>query len=695
MTRFLLSASTLILVFSSPVLAAESLPLKRVTLSTAGLAQFEHHGTVAGNEKLTLPVRLDQVDDVLKSLVVLDNGGTFGGVSLPGREPLSTIFRDLPFDQSALRSPQALLTALQGAEVQVVSGADTMKGKLVSVAQEQSITKDGEIIDRHRVTVMTAEGLKSALLEDLKFLQFTEKDVQDQLNRALSAVYTNRVQDQRSLTLDLRGQGERPVTVSYVTMAPVWKSAYRLVLPEQDSNTAYLQGWAILENTTGQDWDDVTVTLLSGNPVTYKQSLYESYYLDRPFLPLRVMDRVMPRTDEGSMVIEADKHQPGRRAQMKTEQSMLGKSVRPAAPAMEMMAMADAVSSDEMAYAGGMDVLMTMNAAQSAITEKSVASMVFRFPQAVTLPAGNSMMLPVVSRDVPAEQLWLFQPETNARHPLTAVSLKNDGESALPTGILTLFEKGASGLRYTGDAELALLPKGDTRYVTFALDPATTIDRENSGTRQYGAFAAAKGIIRQKVMSADTTTYTIKAPADEPRVIVVEHPRRAGWTIKVSEEIEGDVEQTETHYRLRTSVEAGETKSLKVTMERSEFEQISLGYMSADDLRARMSAMGSTLDDKTRKALEGAIALQADVSVLESQINQIEQKRQVIFNDQQRLRENLESIPSGSDLAKRYLSELDGQEDVLKKIASELDTLQGRLNVGRKKLNDYIMGLEL
>lgn len=700
MTRHLVSACAFALIagLSFPV-SAEELPLKRVTLSTSGLAQFEHQGDVTGNAVLTLPVRLDQVDDVLKSLVVLDEKGSFGGVSLPGREPLDQIFRDLPFKRQDLDTLTGLLQSLQGSSVQVTDGTG-ISGRLVNVVAEQSLIDDKQVVRRHRIGIMTDEGMKTVLLENLKTLKFTEKNVQDQLDRALAALHDHRVQDQRALTLDLRGDGARPVTVSYVTAAPLWKSAYRLVLPEKNSDTAYMQGWAILENTTGQDWDDVQITLLSGNPVTYKQSLYESYYRDRPTLPLRVMDRLMPRTDEGGVAMQPEARGAAfeRKAEMNyAREAGAAKAVAPMA-AQEMYAMADSATSAAMpmpAALGGMAPPMEMAGAQTAIAEQATAQMVFRFPQSVDLPAGNSLMLPVISRDIPAEPLWLYQPATSARHPLTAVALKNDSETGLPPGILTLFERGQEGLRYTGDAELALLPKGEKRYITFALDPATTIDREISGDRTYGTFRAAKGVITQSVVSTETAIYTIKAPADEDRVLVIEHPRRPGWELQIPEGLEGDPETTETDYRLKLALKAGETRTLKVTLEHQETEQLSIGYMAPGDLAARLSGAGGAIDPKVRKALEGAVALQSNVYELQMQMEKLTQDRQNIFNDQARLRENLKSIPSSSDIAKRYLGELNAQEDALARLKADERTLQGKLDDARRKLDAYVMGLEL
>ncbi|MGZ9107337.1 MAG: DUF4139 domain-containing protein [Micavibrio sp.] len=700
MNRFRLCVSALALMaaFSSSAWS-EELPLKRVTLSTSGLAQFEHQGSVIGNAELTLPVRLDQVDDVLKSLVVLDNGGSFGGVTLPGREPLSQIFRDLPFDQAALQTSAGLLQALQGAEVQI-GGSNPVTGKLTSVMAETQINDDGLQSTKHRIGIMAKDGLHTVLLEDLQSLQFTDPVVQVQLHRALTAIHDHRIQDQRTLTLDLRGEGARPVTVSYVTGAPLWKSAYRVVLPEKDSAKAYLQGWAILENTTGQDWDNVAVTLLSGNPVTYKQSLYESYYRDRPVLPLQVMGRLMPRTDTGSVpapsapagaVMEGKAGDPLERWRKIQDE-------RPKQAMAPMAAMADMAYADS-GVAGGAPVMaeaaMNMAPAQSAVAEQATVQMVFRFQQAVTLPAGNSLMLPVISRDIPAEQVWLYQPETDARHPLASVALTNDSDAGLPPGILTLFEQTANGLRYTGDSELSLLPKGETRYVNFALDPATTIDREMSSERQFGVFKAAKGVVEQSVVSTETTVYTIKAPADEDRVIVIEHPRLADWELKAPEGLIDDPEKTETHYRLKLALKSGETKTLKVILERQDFESLSLGYMQQGDLASRLNAMGQSLDPKVRKALEGAIALQNDVYVLQNQIQILEQERQTIFNDQARVRGNLQSIPTGSDLAKRYLAELNAQEDRLKKLDGEQNILRQKQAAAQAKLDDYVAGLDL
>jgi hypothetical protein len=545
---------------------------------------------------------------------------------------------------------------------------------------------------------MTPEGLKTTLLEDARAMKFADASVQAQLDRGLAALFQNRVQDQRVVTLNLRGEGTREVGLSYVTEAPMWKTAYRLVVDRKDDAKAYLQGWAILENTTGQDWNEIEVTLLSSNPVTYRQALYESYYLDRPFLPLRVMDRLMPRTDEGAMVMPTAANLDGGGGAMRKAARMEPEMMASAAPASPIMTspiiaspMTDGVASDMGGYAGGASA--TMAALPAATAQTALGSgMVFTFPGAVTIPAGSSMMLPIIARDIPAEQIWLYQPDTHPRHPLAAVSLYNDTQTGLPPGIFTLFEQTEGGLRYSGDAELATMPAGETRLVTFALDPATKIDRAIQSERVYGTFTAAKGVLRQNVVSTESTTYTIAAPDEEDRTIVIEHPRRPGWDLKNANGAY-DVEQTDTHYRVKIQVDAGAIRKVPLTLTRSEAEILSLSSISADAMMTRIAAVGKDLPESVRTALEGVIPLQRDLATHQATLQRLDQQRQQIYNDQVRVRGNLQSIPSGSDLAKRYLSELNAQEDELKKINASYGAAEKKLNEARAKLETYVAGL--
>jgi hypothetical protein len=231
--RSLLSAIIAGLV-ATPVAAQTSLPLKRILLSSGGVGYFEHEAVVEGDVELPLSVRLAQVDDVLKSIVVYDDRGGVGTISLPGREPLQQVFRDLPFSAEALQSPVALLKALVGAEIRV-GGSSTVAGRVLGVSDEEVALPGGlGRTTRHRVSVVVPrEGVRQFVLEDADRIELADPQLQAQVGEALAAISRHRDQDRRTLSVSLKGAGRRVVRVGYVVEAPLWKTSYRLTVPAE------------------------------------------------------------------------------------------------------------------------------------------------------------------------------------------------------------------------------------------------------------------------------------------------------------------------------------------------------------------------------------------------------------------------------------------------------------------------------
>src|SRR3954469_25620788 len=223
-------AATLVLCCAAmPAIAANPV-LKRVVLSSGGVGYFEYEAAVEGDATVTLDVPLDQVDDVLKSLVIYDSAGTAGEVTLPGREPLAQSFADLPFDPAALNSAIDLLNALQGSEIRIV-GPRSLAGRLVHVDQETVTGPGGVAETRSRVSVMTPAGLQQAVLQDVEAIAFADAELQRQVAAALTRIAAYRMSGQRRLSLHTRGGGARTLRLGYVVAMPLWKASYRLSLP--------------------------------------------------------------------------------------------------------------------------------------------------------------------------------------------------------------------------------------------------------------------------------------------------------------------------------------------------------------------------------------------------------------------------------------------------------------------------------
>jgi hypothetical protein len=672
--RLFLNVVALLGLIAFPTFAfAQELALKRVMLSSGGLGYFEYEATVEGNATLKLTVSLDQVDDVLKSLVVYDDKGGVGGLSLPGREPLAQAFKDLPFDQHSLGSPAELLATLKGAEI-TVGGGRTLAGRVVSV-EEETVTLPGDkgTTKRTRVTLFTDRGLQQFILEDAENLQFADAALRAKIGQALLAIQGNRAKDARTLELATRGDGKRTVRVAYIVEAPVWKASYRLTLPaDAAAPRSALQGWAVVENLSGQDWKDVELTLVSGRPVAFRQALYNAYYVTRPEVPVEVAGRLMPGVDRGG--VDADQRaksmpmpaSPQYRAQQ--ERSVAAPAAAPPPPPAPVAAGAEPI------------------AASDAATQ-----VVFKFPRAVSVENGRTLSIPIIDRQVPALRLALYQADTASRNPLAAIRLTNDGESGLPPGIITIYERDKAGyVAYVGDARLSGFPTGETRLLAYALDEKIVIERDVAQTDRLATGTIANGALRLSRVVRQTTTYRVRGPAKEPRQLIVVQRRLPGWTL--SKPDAKGVELSEGNYRIPFQLPGGDqTQTFEVVQEQTQQQEVRLVESAADQIR--VYAQAREFDAKTRDALSRVLQLQQAVAEAQRKVTQVDGERQQIVQEQARLRDNLARVPANSDLQRRYLATLDKQETELEAIAKRRGEAEKGVETAREALRTYVASL--
>jgi Domain of unknown function (DUF4139) len=672
MHHFLFAIVALLGLVAAPTLAAaQDLALKRVMLSSGGLGYFEYEATVEGDATLKLTVSLQQVDDVLKSLVVYDDKGGVGGLSLPGREPLAQAFKDLPFDQDSLASPADLLATLKGAQV-TVGGARAITGRIVSVQEETVALADGKsTTKRTRVTLLTDRGLQQFILEDAENLQFADQALRDKVTQALLAIQTNRAKDARTLELATRGQGQRTVRVAYIVEVPVWKASYRLTLAgDPAAARSALQGWATIENMSGQDWKDIELTLVSGRPVAFHQALYDAYYVKRPEIPVEVAGRLMPGIDRGG--VEAAKAAP------------------PPPPAPAGAPQYRPQQERSLAAAAAPPATVAGAADQAEATD-AATQVVFKYPRAVSVDNGRTLSIPIIDRQVPAQRLALYQAETAARNPLAAIRLTNDGDSGLPPGIITIYERDKAGyVAYVGDARLSGFPVGETRLLAYALDEKITVERDAAQTERIATGTIAQGALRLSRVIRQTVTYRVRGPAKEPRQLIVVQRRLPGWTLVKPDA--KNVELSEGNYRIPFQLPGGDqTQTFEVVQEQIQQQELRLVDGAADQIR--VYAQAQEFDAKTRDALTKVLQLQGAVADAQRKVAEADAERQQIIQEQARLRDNLARVPANSDLQRRYLATLDKQETELEAIAKRRADAEKAVEAARDALRTYVAQL--
>ena len=672
MKRLLIVA--LAAVLTLPGLAmAQDLVLKRVMLSSGGLGYFEYEASVDGDAVLKLTVGLEQVDDVLKSLVVYDDKGGVGGLSLPGREPLKQAFKDLPFDEDALTSPATLLATLKGAQISV-GGGRAMSGRVVSVEPETATTSDGKTtIRRTRVTLLTDRGLQQFILEDAENLQFGDAALRDKIGQALMAIQSNRAREARTIDLSARGQGKRTVRVAYIVEAPVWKASYRLTLPGDNAARAGLQGWATVENLSGQDWRNIELTLVSGRPVAFHQALYEAYYVTRPEIPVEVAGRLMPNVDRGGVQIG-------------------GRPATPPLPAPSPRPVQKNIFQERAASAPAYaPPPPPAGAADQFEATDAATQVVFKFPRPVSVENGRTLSIPILDRQVPAGRLALYQADAAARNPLAAVRLTNDGETGLPPGILTIYERDKAGnVAYVGDARLSAFPVGETRLLAYALDEKIVIERDEARTDRLATGTIVDGVLRYSRLVRQTTSYRVRGPAKEPRQLVIVQRRLSGWNL-VKPDGKG-VEISEGNYRLPFQLPGGDqAQTIEVAQEQTQQQDMRLLDGAPDQIR--LFAQAKEFDSKTREALTKVLQLQGTVGETQRKVSELDGQRKAIVDEQARLRENLARVPANSDLQRRYLATLDKQETELEAIAARRVEAEKAVEAARTALRNFVGSL--
>jgi hypothetical protein len=670
----------LVLLCAAPPAAAAEPVLKRVVLSTGGVGYFEYEAQVDGDATLALDVPLDQVDDVLKSLVVYDAGGTAGPITLPGREPLTQSFVDLPFDRGALNSATALLNALQGAEIRIAA-PKALSGRLVHVDEEILREPGGGAGEmRSRVSVMTDAGLQQVVLQEVEAIAFADPELQKQVNTALARIAAYRASARRPLTLQTSGAGQRTVRLGYVVGMPLWKASYRLSLPaDPQAGSARLQGWAVLENFSGRAWQDVELTLLSGNPVTFRQALYDSYYVARPTVPVESGGRVLPPPDTGTVSAElAEKREEGAAGPRSAARAFAKGAADAAAPL--VAAQAPAAPPPPPARI------------DAATAVDDATQVVFTAPQKISVAAGRSLVLPLLDRDLPARRVDLYQPSVNPQNPLASVELSNDSGTGLPPGVLTLYQQNADrGALYLGDARLAALPAGDKRLLSYAVDGKVRIDRTSGERRPVVKATVADGLMRLNRVIRWTTTYRAKAATAPPPAIIIEQPRRAGANLAAPDP--KTVELTQQAYRIPLSLPAGGEGGVAVVEEQPVEETIRLLDLDDNLLGALVSS--AELDPKVRQALTDLASRRQAVGHRRAELERLKAQRAELVEDENRLRSNLGALGGEPALRKRQLDKFAETQTAIETVTTAIAQATAALAAAERDLAAYVGGLTL
>ena len=689
---------------STIAIPKSELPLKRVILYSNGVAYFERRGTVTGHAEINLAFKQSQVDDVLKSLVVLDLGkGRIGAVSYNSSAPPSARLGEIPFSVEAATNGNSIggmsgvLRQLQGAKVAITTNSGTIIGSILTVEERKSqLAADKPQMTSHTLVIASDSGeLQSFDLAEVRSIKLLDEGAKHDLSEFASATASARRRDSKTISITSDGDGAREMVVSYTVAAPIWKTTYRVVL--DPDGKPFFQGWAIVDNVSEEDWGNVQLSLVSGTPISFIQPLQQPLYRHRPIVPIPNDLQLSPQKIDGVEMGEMNRSRGnivnvggaitssqvqnlplnGRNAMQlaqmvpgvaqnnnnfATEVAANGRSFAPAT-----ISVSTAITSGE----SGVDT-----AAQG---EEMGELFEYRIEQPVTVQRNRSALIPILQTKLEGERVTFYNEVNNRKQrPMNSIRLKNISKLTLEGGALTVID----GDAYAGEALMDRLKPNEQRFIPFALDLGTVITTKFKSDREpVFLVRAVNGVFETHFYQIERKTYTIINQTDKKRTVYIEHPYREGW--KLSESTQKAASRTLNHYRFRVELEPRATIEVPITETQALQDTYQISALTRNDIELFVSR--KYIDDSTKAELDRLMDLHSRILASSAKVEALEKESEAIEDDQKRLRENidkLKSTPEAKQLITRYIAKADAQETRIEQIAKETkaaETEQERL----------------
>ncbi|HEY9716418.1 MAG TPA: hypothetical protein V6C69_03030 [Trichormus sp.] len=674
-----------------------SIPLKRVALYKHGIGYFERHGKFKGPGEIELMCGPDEIDDMLKSLLVLSTGGqTISAITYESSKTLETRLSEFGFDLRTCQGMIQLIGQLKGAPVTVDHSGESITGRVIGLDETKQVVGNAVVSEWQVVLYSDEKKLQRIALASIKHIAVNDASLAQEIQQQLELLFqATRKKDQKLLKVQVREGDEQELTIAYSIPSPIWKTSYRLVSTEDDN--LIIQGTAIVDNTQEEDWNDVHMTLVSASPISFIQPLYD------PVQPARRTIRAQGHNSTGPVVTE--------RAQ-KAASSLMGQLVRDQSPAPAQAqgawgagaasygSPANAPASPPRAgiqsfggmalSAGEIDEFIEKAMSPSSIASADVGVSAqatgelfeYRISAPVTVPKNSSALITIVQQNIEGERIALYNEARNAKNPYCAIRLKNTTGLTLESGPVTIME----GNSYAGEALLDVVKPDDTRFVVYAIDLSVhVVVRQQSQKKPFWRVRIMNSYMYFDNKVQTTKHYNLENLTDKKKVVFVEHPVTAHLKYVG---LQKPVETTQNFYRFKVELEPKESTTLPVMEETDTQTTVYLENCDEFELSELTWALAQNyVDAKFTKVLQEVTKRREEIYVLQRNESQLKEQITRCQADQERARENVRTLGTGGD---RYRKAIDSAEDEIVKTGLELSQTITKLNELRIEFRSFL-----
>jgi hypothetical protein len=506
-----------------------------------------------------------------------------------------------------------------------------------------------------------------------------------EVKKALEVLAMAHDTQKKSVTLNFTGEGKRNVKVGYVVENPIWKTSYRLVLDKKGK--PFLQGWAIVENTQDEDWNNVRMALIAGRPISFQMDLYQPLYVTRPVVEPELFASLRPPTYSGALRTLSENWGSA------PQKDSMGGTNAGRVDAKTLKDLEQAIKQQKVARSytegggsgGGVNPREGVHSAAVATELGDYFQYIIENP--VTLPRQKSAMLPIVNQEVDGTKVSIYNENTHAKFPLLGLRFKNTTPLHLMQGPITIFDNST----YAGDARILDLQPKEERLISYAIDLGVEVEPVvHEAKDRIIQVKVVKGVLEATHKLRESKTYTIKNRTEHDRTVLIEHPYRPAFKLLTPEKAE---ERARDVYRFEVPVASGKAAKREVVEETEQLHQTAINNL--DDQAAKFFISQGVTSEKVKAAIQQAVALKTKLAATQQEIGHKERRLKDIRDDQARLRANLKEVPSTSEAYKRYVKKFDDQETEIEQLQDAVKKLQDQEHEQRKSFESYLGSLDV
>ena len=677
--------------------AEETTPPKitKIIFYKHGMGYFERQGKVKDDASITMGFKTDQVKDLLTSLFVLDlNGGKITTVGYDSKDPI-----DKQLENILIRVPEGaaltqFLAQLKGAKVEVKIGDETIRGNILGiepVAQKQ----DSTVLTAFKFVLLSESGeIQPFNLFEISSIKLLDDPIQKDLKRILDIYLNSKYTDRKQITLSCAGKGERNILMGYLIEMPIWKTSYRIIFDENQKS--FLQGWAIVENPTDEDWENVQMSFMSGNPISFNMDLYTSYYPKRPFIDLT---RIIPLTSaliDVNELANNDLEMPQEVYDQIGVGGGAGGSYGGARGGRRNLishggegSMRDSSLAPNLALTKPLSELLTGSISSIAQGIQVGELFAYESKSPVSIARRKAAMVPIITENVKGEKILYYRSAISPRL-MNAFFLNNSTKLTLEPGPVTLFEGSTS----VGEGLLRQpLQAGMKDVIPYAIETGCAIEILNDQKgKPIHKYQLENGMLTFTNYTTNETVYKLTNRTARNQTVYLDQPRVLNY--KLVEPVKAEEEVNE-YYRFKIDLPAGASKEFKVIEQGENYNRVYLQNTSLDHVKYYIEQ--PYFSAKTKEFLGQLKTILSEISTQQRIYDESNREYGRLSEDQKRFRENMQVLstenPKERELRESYVEKLSKMEDKMAEIKSGMlaaqdkkHTLQEEL---KKKIQEY------